>query len=123
MKIYYNPNLKKKAQKLRRNSTYAERLLWKYIKGKQLLGYQFSRQKPINEYIVDFYCNELKLIIEIDGISHNNKKEYDNKRNNTLKKLGFEIIRFDGYYLIKHIHNSIGMIISKINEIEQKTTP
>jgi very-short-patch-repair endonuclease len=74
MKVYYNPNIKSKAQKLRQDSTFAERLLWKHIKKKQLLGYQFSRQKPIDEYIVDFYCNKLNLIIEIDGISHNNKE-------------------------------------------------
>jgi len=123
MKIYYNPKLKEQAKRLRKNSTFSERLLWKHLKGRQILGYQFSRQKPIDEYIVDFYCNKLRLIIEIDGISHSEKKEYDQKRHKKLKDLGLEIIHFDGYYVVNHIHETLEMLINKINEIKQNTTP
>jgi very-short-patch-repair endonuclease len=63
--LFYNPDLKEAARKLRKNSTLSEILLWQKIKGKAL-GYEFHRQVPINEFIVDFYCHELKLIIEID---------------------------------------------------------
>ncbi len=58
-------------------------------------GFDFHRQKPLLDYIVDFYCSELLLAIEIDGSSHNNKEEYDNKRQARLEKEGVAFIRFD----------------------------
>ncbi len=67
MKIRYNPKLKALARELRKNSTLSEVLLWNHLKGGQMKGYQFMRQKPIDDYIVDFYCSKLTLIIEIDG--------------------------------------------------------
>ncbi len=95
MKVYYNPNLKDKAKKLRKNSTLSEVLLWNLLKNKQLLGYRFHRQKPINEFIVDFYCPQLRLIIEIDGSSHDYKEKQDNIRAMRLKSLGFRILRYE----------------------------
>ena len=79
MKIYYNLILKERARELRRNSTYTERILWKHLRGSQLSGCKFQSQKPIEDYIVDFYCSRLKLVIEIDGISHNGKQHYIKK--------------------------------------------
>lgn len=78
--LRYNPALKEKARELRNNSTRTEILLWTFLKGKQLRGYDFHRQKPIDEYIVDFFCNELMLAVEIDGVSHIGKELYDAKR-------------------------------------------
>jgi very-short-patch-repair endonuclease len=63
--IPYNPKLKEYARQLRNNSTRSEIILWKYLKGKQMLGYDFHRQKPIDNYIVDFFCSELMLAIEL----------------------------------------------------------
>ena len=80
MKIYYNPKLKARARELRNNSTLAEVLLWNQLKARKMKSYQFMRQKPIGNYIVDFLCSKLKLVIEIDGESHVDKVEYDNKR-------------------------------------------
>lgn len=74
--------------------TYGEIALWIELKGKKLYGYDFHRQKPIDNYIVDFYCPELKLVIEIDGISHNNKLKLDKARQNELERLGLRVIRF-----------------------------
>ena len=82
MKLKYNPKLKQRSRELRKNSTFAEKLLWHNLRGKQFFRYQFTRQKPIGNYIVDFYCKELKLIIEIDGISHLDRKKYDTNRQN-----------------------------------------
>ena len=90
----YNPNLKQLARELRNKSTLSETLLWKELKGKQLRGYDFHRQKPINRYIVDFFCNELKLAIEIDGTSHNDKREQDIERQNVLEGMGITVLRF-----------------------------
>ena len=88
MKIYYNPKLRKKASELRKNATFTERYLWKFLRSKQMMGYQFMRQKPIGNYIVDFYCSKLFLVIEIDGITHNDKQEYDKNRDVYLKRIG-----------------------------------
>jgi very-short-patch-repair endonuclease len=93
--IPYNPALKEKARELRNNSTRTEILLWTFLKGKQLRGYDFHRQKPIDEYIVDFFCNGLLLAVEIDGVSHIGKELYDTKRQNRLEKLGVTFLRFN----------------------------
>ena len=79
--IPYNPKLKKLARKLRNKSTKSEVLLWNYLKGRQIKGFDFHRQKPIGNYIVDFYCSELLLAIEIDGESHYGNEEKDNGDN------------------------------------------
>ena len=80
MKIHYNPKLKALSRGLRKKGTLSEVLLWNVLKGKKIKGYQFMRQKPIGDFIVDYYCSKLKLVIEIDGISHNDKSEYDRIR-------------------------------------------
>lgn len=93
--VRYNPRLKEFARQLRRKSTLSEVLLWKQLKGKQMMGYDFHRQKPVDEYIVDFYCPTLKLAIEIDGASHAFKEQEDKKRQARLEKLGIRFLRFD----------------------------
>jgi very-short-patch-repair endonuclease len=97
MNLDYNPKLKKLARELRSKSTLAEVLLWNQIKAGKMKGYDFLRQKPIDEYIFDFYCPQLKLVIEIDGSSHfrdNKKKEFDLLRQQKLESLGLYVIRF-----------------------------
>lgn len=95
MKIYYNPKLTYRASKLRRRErTYAEKLLWCYLRNRQVHGYKFMRQKPVGNFIVDFFCPELKLVIEIDGISHEGKEYYDQKRVNYFESLGLTVLRF-----------------------------
>jgi very-short-patch-repair endonuclease len=93
--IPYNPELKALARKLRNNSTYMEILLWEYLKGRRMKGYDFDRQKPIDNYIVDFYCKDLFLAIEIDGESHYGKEKKDEKRDKRLSQLGVTVLRFD----------------------------
>jgi len=95
MKIHYNPKLKQLSRNLRNQSTLAEVLLWAQLNKKQRSGYKFNRQKPIGNYIVDFYCSELNLVIEIDGESHYNKEVHDKKRQLYLESLGLRVIRFD----------------------------
>ena len=123
MKIHYNPKLKDRARKLRQNATYTERLLWKYLKNRQLHGCQFTRQKPIDNYIVDFYCSKLGLVIEIDGITHDGKQKYDNQREKLLKYLGLEVLRFDGFYVINNINATLNTISDTILRIRGNTTP
>ncbi len=94
MKIHYNPKLKILARSLRNRSTLAEVLLWNHLKARKMRGYQFMRQKPIDNYIVDFYCSKLQLIIEIDGFSHEFKFVNDIQRQRKLETLGLKILRF-----------------------------
>ena len=88
---------------LRNNPTFSERFLWKHLKRKQIRGYDFDRQKPIDNYIVDFFCNELMLAIEIDGDSHNEKENYDLRRQDRLEGLGVSFLRFDGLQVVNNI--------------------
>lgn len=94
MKVYYNPELKELARELRNNSTPGEIKLWKQVRNKQFYGYDFHRQKPVLNYIVDFYCFRLRLIVELDGYSHNFKQDKDRKIDEELNKLGFTVLRF-----------------------------
>ena len=110
MKIYYNPKLKQLARNLRNNSTLSEVLLWNQLKQKQILGYQFYRQKPIGEYIVDFFCAKLKLVIEIDGESHFDRENQDNKRTLFLESLGLSVIRFGDNEVKQDLENVLNKI-------------
>jgi len=94
--IPYNPNLKQLARKLRNEGTLGEALLWNEIKNKKINGFDFHRQKPLLNYIADFYCYELDLVIEIDGQYHNHIEIYelDLTREKELEKYGLTIIRF-----------------------------
>ncbi len=92
--IPYNQKLKDRARDLRKYSTHAEIFLWNHIKSRQILGYKFLRQRPIGNYIVDFFCKELMLAIEIDGSVHGNQKAEDDFRQGELETLGITFIRF-----------------------------
>ena len=115
--IYYNPELKQKARRLRNESTFSEILLWLKIKGKTF-GYEFHRQVPIDEFIVDFYCHELHLAIEVDGSSHANKYEYDLKRQARLEALGVRIIRFEDIDVKRRMNDVLRALEIVISEIE-----
>src|SRR3990172_10261552 len=92
----YNKEGKSFAKQLRKNSTLSEIILWKnLLRARDLKGYQFNRQRPIGKYIVDFFYKELKLVIELDGETHINKKSKDYKRQQSLEDLGYTIIRFE----------------------------
>jgi len=103
--IPYNKKLKEFSQKLRKNSTLSEVLLWDYLRAKKMKGYKFNRQKPLLNYIVDFYCKELNLVIEIDGDSHNYKYKADVKRQKELEKYNLYFLRFDDIDVKKDIDN------------------
>lgn len=95
MKLHYTPALRRLARELRSNSTLAEVLLWRHLKGGQRRGYKFHRQKPIDQYIVDFFSSELMLAVEIDGESHKLKGPKDELRQRRLEALGIRFLRFE----------------------------
>jgi len=115
--IPYNQNLKPLARILRRNGTMAEALLWIEIKNRSL-GYEFHRQVPILNFIVDFYCHELKLAIEIDGSSHDHKYEKDRSRQSDLEALGVVFARFEEIEVRKNMGNVLRVIEHDIRIIE-----
>ena len=122
MKIYYNPKLKQLARNLRNNSTLSEVLFWNKIKGKSILGYQFLRQKPICNFIVDFYCPKLKLVIEIDGDSDNNEIAIrkDKMKERCLFKQGINLIRYTDHDVKTNIHSVIDHLIDWIQRRAKK---
>ncbi|HEY0669214.1 MAG TPA: endonuclease domain-containing protein [Sphingobacteriaceae bacterium] len=89
---------------LRRNSTTAEKILWFQLRGRKFLGLKFRRQHTIGKYTVDFYCSQLKLIIEVDGGVHDNQGQanYDQARTEELESLRFYIYRVDNESVINH---------------------
>jgi very-short-patch-repair endonuclease len=86
--------LKGIARTLRKEMTLAEVLLWNALKRKQLLGYDFHRQKPIDAYVIDFFCPRLLLAIEIDGTSHEGRQKEDGKRQKEIQRYGISFLRF-----------------------------
>jgi len=110
--IPYNPKLKNIARILRKNMTLSEVLLWQELKGKKLLGFDFDRQKPIDEFIVDFYCKRLQLAIEIDGESHyyEGAPDRDAKRQKRLESLGVHFLRFDDDAVKQNISTVVEVI-------------
>ncbi|MBI3500363.1 MAG: DUF559 domain-containing protein [Bacteroidetes bacterium] len=119
--IAYNPKLKEYARNMRNKSTQAEIKLWMYVKGKQIKGYDFHRQKPIDEYILDFFCHELMLGIEVDGYTHTTEEvqKKDAEKEKRLNELGISVLRFTDEEVLTGIDNVI-LAIEKY--IEQKET-
>ena len=93
----YNRRLKTKARSLRTNPTDAELHLWYRLRRKQILGVQLYRQKPIGNYIADFYAPAVKLVVELDGAQHleRGQANYDAQRTKDLEERGLKVIRFD----------------------------
>jgi very-short-patch-repair endonuclease len=119
---HYNEKLQKLANQNRKEMTKAEACIWKYILSKkQLNGYQFRRQRPVLNYIADFMCKELKLIIEIDGLTHHWEKVNlnDLKREEKLKELGFNVLRFSDNDVLNNINAVETRIRETIREIEK----
>lgn len=100
----YNKNLTERARENRKNPTPAESKIWnEVLRMRQFADYKFLRQKPIDNYIVDFYCSELRMIIEIDGDSHAETVEYDAERTRVLQSLGLTVVRYTNDDVIRNI--------------------
>ena len=122
--IPYNPKLTQLARKLRNESTETEIYLWLKLKGKQMYGYDFHRQKPIDNYILDFFCLELLLGIEVDGYSHEILEVYnkDIVKEKRMNELGITILRFSDFEVLRDMENVIRAIEFYILEFEKTNT-
>jgi very-short-patch-repair endonuclease len=121
--IPYNPNLKELARQLRNGSTKAEVILWQKLKRKQMYGYDFDRQKPVDNYILDFFCYELMLGIEVDGYSHEFLEVYDKDviKEAKMNEFGITVLRFTDYQVLKDTENVIRTIEQYILDFEEHT--
>ena len=108
-----------KAKALRKGETQAEKILWEKLRNNQLKGYKFRRQHPIGLYIVDFYCHQLNLVIEIDGDYHNIQEqiEKDKERTQNLETDGLQLIRFTNKDVMENLEKIISEIMIKTDEI------
>ncbi len=122
MKITYNPKLKELARQLRNNTTKSEIMLWQKIKRNQIYGYDFHRQKPIDNYIADFFCNKLQFVIELDGYSHLIFEvwEKDVAKTKRLNELDIRVMRFSDYQICNDIDNILRSIEDYIMRFEER---
>ncbi len=120
-KLKYNPKLKEYARQLRNNPTYAEKTLWYSLRGKQLKGYDFDRQKPLGEFIFDFYCYKLKLVIEVDGITHEDEdvKQNDKLKDEFIASISFNILRFTDDEVLGNGNMVVRKIVEYIEKFEK----
>jgi very-short-patch-repair endonuclease len=111
--LRYRPHLKNRARELRKNMTDSERVLWSRLRGKQLLGVQFYRQKPIGEYIVDFYAPKTKLVVEVDGSQHREGEHIakDKSRDEYLAANGHKVLRFNSREVILETDEVVKVIV------------
>ena len=121
--IPYNPKLKSVARDLRRTMTLSEVLLWNQLKKKQILGFDFDRQRPLGNNVADFYCKELSLVIEVDGSTHYYRFEEDKLRQEELEKLGIHFLRFDDIEVKRNILNVVRVIEDWIYKNKPTPTP
>ena len=121
MIVKYNPKLKELARQLRNNATKSEIRLWQKLKRNQMYGYDLHRQKPIDEFIVDFFCNKLQLAIEVDGYSHEILEVWkkDVKKTRRLNELNIDVLRFSDYQVMNDIENVLLVIEDYILRYEE----
>jgi very-short-patch-repair endonuclease len=110
-----------RAKKLRQSQTPAEIKLWSKLRKKQMIGLKFRRQVTLLNYIVDFYCIDLKLAIEIDGMSHDEYKyDYDKLRQKRLEEIGVKFVRLTEFEVMSNIDAALQTIENKIGELTDK---
>ncbi len=123
--LRYNYNLKKNARQLRSNMTEAEKLLWYRLRRRQVLGVQFYRQKPIGNYIVDFYAPKPKLVIEVDGSDHFEKDhaEKDARREGYLRAQNLAVLRFTNLEVLQQTDAVMKTIFHKVLQTMETIVP
>ena len=110
LSLPYNPELRDRAKELRKAGNLSEVLLWQQLHKGKFKGYDFDRQKIIGNYIVDFFCTDCRVVIEIDGCSHNEKAEYDRERTDFLEGLGLSVIRILADDVLNHLNEVMSLL-------------
>jgi very-short-patch-repair endonuclease len=119
--LRYKANLKQSSRLLRKNLTDSERVLWSRLRGKQLSGVQFYRQKPLGDYIVDFYAPQAKLVVEVDGSQHleGQQADEDRRRDKDLESVGLRVLRFNSREVLAEIEAVVEAINKAIGDFTE----
>lgn len=117
----YNKNLKEFSRQLRNHSTLGEVLLWMQLRAGQVQGFTFNRQKPLDRYIVDFYCKKLNLVIEVDGSIHDTAEARvkDQERQQVLEQMGLSFLRFHD----SDVRYNMTFVLREIHEFIDRQKP
>ena len=117
--IPYKPYLKKYARSLRNGSTRSEVELWKELRAREFYGYKFIRQKPLLDYIADFYCYDLDLVIELDGYTHEFEETQlkDQRKDKALREAGLTVLRFTDEEVLDNMGNVLAVIKEHIDRV------
>lgn len=115
-----SPEVFRNAEFLRREMTEAEQVLWEALRNKRLAGFKFRRQHPVSKYVLDFYCHQAKLAIELDGEYHGDRAQqfYDTDRTANLQELGIDVVRFQNAKVLENLDE----VLVKIREEVIKRT-
>lgn len=123
---HYNKSLQPYANRLRKNMTKGEACLWKYVlRARNMKGYTFRRQRPILNYIADFACLDLRLVIEVDGITHETEEaaKRDRQKDRDLEAVGFTVLRFSNWEVLNRIDDVSGIILRWVEENAEGPPP
>jgi very-short-patch-repair endonuclease len=107
-----DPLMLSHSRQLRRDQTPAENILWKYLRNRQLGGHKFRRQMVLGKFIVDFFCSESQLVIEVDGDTHSGREGYDTQREAWLKAQGLTVIRFTNKDVAENLEAVLEIILT-----------
>ena len=124
--LYNKLTEKEKRRILRKNTTASEKIVWTYLRKKQILNERFLRQFSIEYYVLDFYCPRLRLAIEIDGESHfinQDAIDYDKERQSYIENLGIEFLRFRNEEVFADNDTVINIITQKVKELQKGNPP
>jgi len=115
-----NPITQQRARRLRNQTTDAERHLWRHLRSRQLGGYRFRRQVPIGRYVADFACLEKKLVLELDGGQHQDRRPQDARRDREIELEGYRVLRFWDHDVLR---NTEGVLIEILRALEAPPPP
>ena len=125
MTTHYNRRSEKvNRRELRQSSTQAEKILWQHLKNRNLMGLKFRRQYSVDQFVLDFYCPEIKLAIELDGKIHLDKKvkNHDENRDGFIKGFGIKIIRIGNDLILEDIQQVLELIEKEINKVRESNS-
>jgi very-short-patch-repair endonuclease len=112
-RLRVSPVIRKLSRQLRRPLTPAELILWKHLRGSNVGGFKFRRQHAIGRFIADFYCAECRLIVEVDGDVHNDRKEYDTERTTWLNERDYHVLRLTNEQVLDSLEASLKFILEE----------
>ena len=117
------PTLQLHSKHLRHNQTDAERKLWLHLRSRQMNGTKFRRQQPVGRYIVDFFCPESKLVVELDGGHHADQVQADQRRTEFLTKAGYRVLRFWDNEVLSETEAVLQKIVEELNRPSPRPSP